>query len=243
MKKFKHKVTGKIASQVSNITSYSIKGESHTYPSWMIEDSNDWEEMIEYKCTKDYEVLFYKSQKTDRIINNETFNVAPDSSYWNIFSVKRLSDGEVFTIGDKVIHCNNVTTKVATITGFSILSNEIWFNTDVYNVPMSLIKGKYTKTKLFTTEDGVDIYPGSTFCYVDLPSYKLQLYQNGFFTASLLSPIYEDSVYFSTKEKAIDYIVKNKPCLSFMDIIELMRTHSDSKIVGALEELVKSKLQ
>ena len=84
MRKFKHEKTKWIAEthpyMVENHYRLTTPNSDNTYvvPAWMIELSSDWEEVIE----KDYEVL----------------DVMEDQ----IYSVKRLSDGEVFSVGDYV---------------------------------------------------------------------------------------------------------------------------------------------
>lgn len=64
-----------------------------------------WEEVIE----KDYEILSYISKLKNAIISSEDDWI--NHGDWDIHSVKRLSDGEVFTVGDKLnqpeYECNN----------------------------------------------------------------------------------------------------------------------------------------
>ncbi len=50
---------------------------------------------------------------------------------------------------------------------------------------------------------------------------------------------YNDRVFFKTKEEAEDFILYNKPCLSYNDV--LLRLSSNKKLdLDCLEELVKS---
>ena len=85
-----------------------------------------------------------------------------------------------------------------------ILSEEaVWYKGSWY---------KPVKKPLFTTEDGVDIYEGidSYYCHVSLDTWEIEeskSSQKGI-SGSLKSSQYK---YFSTREKAEEYIIKNKP--------------------------------
>src|SRR5690606_33107946 len=83
-----------------------------------------------------------------------------------IYSIKRLSDGEVFTIGDKVR-----ISKLQHDGSFTI--DEFYFdcNNDKLlcngkctgNGHVSITKIEHCKKPLFTTEDGVEMFEGDTF--------------------------------------------------------------------------------
>ncbi len=73
-----------------------------------------WREITE----KDYEILFFIPTEQNNTFLGirsykeikkqlETYNQTPenwfeDNHYWDIYSIKRLSDGEIFTVGDKI---------------------------------------------------------------------------------------------------------------------------------------------
>src|SRR5690606_23114725 len=69
-----------------------------------------------------------------------------------IHSVKRLSDGEVFTIGDN--------TKYGCIDNFYIKNNYLLATTVLESNGRYLKDLEKSKKPLFTTEDGVDIFEG-----------------------------------------------------------------------------------
>lgn len=234
-------------------------------------------EFWELVVKKDYEILSFVTSENLLCIkgSNERFDVkyqmyrptegdclkAPG---FNIHSIKRLSDGEVFTIGDKLETKYNLV-----INEFEIISNElkIWCVNPAFschikpksngsitccgNMSFYYLKSiQHFKQPLFKTEDGIDIFEGDKFYYV---KYKTNRRSLGdlfeIITADCPGCRYEPEFdkYFSTKEKAKEYIIKNKPCLSLNDIIN--NFSYDKSLKKALElnkhqftELVKSKL-
>jgi hypothetical protein len=101
--------------------------------------------------------------------------------------------------------------------------------------------------KIFTTEDGVDIFEGDNYYSV----FKADLLYNGMFKAEptvggrFSNP--DTCKVFSTKQAAEEYILMNKPCLSIEDIKSVSAiTDNPFKLMGVLEDklksLVKSKL-
>ncbi|MFT6125768.1 MAG: hypothetical protein ACJAVA_000209 [Flavobacteriaceae bacterium] len=224
MKKYKHKSTGHIAERSSICQSYGIiNSASKTYsiPTFVIEGSDDWEEVIE----KDYEIISY-------LVNKKIFteNIVPlaNKTYINIRSIKRLSDGEVFTVGD-LIKRNDNTVKLETIE-----LDDIWMGGIVINKNIRPNGGECLETlrkgkkPLFTTEDGIDIFEGDLSgiwvgvksCQVN-QTYSNQRLQAPYFTA--LNEMKTNKYYkrFSTKEAAEEYILMNKPCLSLNDIDQM----------------------
>jgi len=246
MRKFKHKQTGIIViqkwwektSSYERHYNYVTKLEGAlidtTFKKEFIENTNDWEEIIE----KEYEIvsfinknnqIFEKTWQSplyhhfyitngyylDEILtgkddlnriydrNLRSYQHQVKLEEFKIYSVKRLSDGEIFTIGDKV---NN-----DTLLQFELVNNEIHCNVgkDVgYNVLKlkSLLK---TKQPLFKTEDNINIFEGDLYFSVFTSSFVLRKWK-AFGTSIKVSHVKD----FSTKEAAEEYIVLNKPCLS-----------------------------
>ena len=207
-----------------------------------------WELVVE----KDYEIVSILLQRSDK---HQIHNV---SEYKNtgyieallncngnkIHSVKRLSDSEIFTIGDKVVGYNNSIAKIKTI----YLVGEISLNigTDK-SEGFSLKNLKKIKKPLFTTEDGVDIFENNTSIYI-LDKFTIRHIKHKDFNV-----ISKYVKYFSTKEKAEEYILLNKPCLSLNDLkqffpdtyVPFKKGESATEDVNTkqLEDLVKSKIQ
>jgi len=156
----------------------------------------------------------------------------------SIFSVKRLSDGEVFTIGDYFNFKNQPHTLNQKIKEFSI-SSEKGFKNGIYILYENgfghidtIIK---TKTPLFTTEDGVEIFEGDSFSWFCI--------HNEGWTAhnEIGNPSISfsgNAKTFSSKEKAEQYILMNKPCLSLNDIGGSI----PNNIYIRLLDMVKSRL-
>ena len=223
-----------------NIQEYS-KGVIEQYPEF-------WEEVVE----KDYEILsliegkfIYPCDKYSKDYINQLFNTLGVS----IHSVKRLSDSEIFTIGDK-IQLDNDNKEFGTITELYISHEQLRFycgrlgGVICHDVDK---RNNFTKLKqkLFTTEDGVDIFEGDKY-FICTASLSNCINNEGivgkFFKPN---PNYK---YFSTKEKAEEYILMNKPCLSLNDVIlEANRINKNkgfikAKLGQSLKELVNTKI-
>lgn len=223
-----------------------------------------WQEVIE----KDYEILSFtdnaKIPRIDTKRENGLFGVSKGtnyqktglyeerlydiaSKYWNIHSVKRLSDGEIFTIGDKII-CPNK--KIQPIEYIIVSNNEIWLGiVNKYEAggphQLSHINKAFI---LFKTEDGVEIYKGDSAYIVWLDRKHQASHLNSDKPTNIYA-IIDNVKYFSTKEKAEEYVLMNKPCLSINDISDCLTFHmlGNNKVIhgsatlSTLKDLVKSK--
>lgn len=161
-----------------------------------------------------------------------TYNAAEEAI--EIHSVKRLSDGEIFTVGDVVEY--KVSEKISykeivTIKKFHEEKDNIFISSTTstrwcfLNEQVKNLKRKH----LFTTEDGVDIFTGDKYykvsddfntCY----TYKATKYKHDFERRS-----------FSSIEAAEEFIIMNKPCLCINDI-------KDKKTIQNLINYVKSQI-
>jgi len=220
-----------------------------------------WEKVIE----KDYEILSFicnqnfNNLKYGEIIylqKNKQYRGGKDNSIkshngvegvlkciqWSIHSVKRLSDGEIFTIGDNVQYfVLNEWDKssISKIIKFTIdkdyQDNKIVIFTDRNEIPWAYLSEtvRKTLTPLFTTEDGVDIFEGDKYSYVN---YLLRGFYN--ITSHSNHALKDSMKFFSTKEKAEEYILMNKPCLSINEINSVYKNTDFIK----LKKLVQNKL-
>lgn len=171
----------------------------------------------------DYEILNYRDYNGNlfRYFNNG----------YAINSVKRLSDGEVFTIGDN-IGLGLISKIIISWVGLEIQTESDGFRLkEVIKFP--------AKTPLFTTEDGVDIFEGDKFSVVQVDTFhKINECKH-----PLDYP--HKWISFSTPEKAEEYILLNKPCLSINDLIyskNAPKGYATNSIMESFKELVKSKL-
>lgn len=252
MKKYKHKQTGYIAQQCAGINYQLLKDIEYStnIPKEIVENSNDWQEIIE----KDYEILSFINPKSiitylgidkNTILNKSSSNEFKgcdskrpvistnlnrllNNNNWNIHSVKRLSDGEVFTIADE-INSNIFDTKQQ-IKDFYFLDNILKVRTFSFTENLNNIE--HIKKPLFTTEDGVDIFEGDEYHNVNsLLNYKLCKADS--FDMSIEFEVFNnlnENKTFSTKLEAEKYIVKNEPCLSYNDIMSLSEPYHNGTI-------------
>lgn len=201
----------------------------------------NWDEYYEEIVEKDYEILsliedkfIYLCDKYSKDYIHQLFNTIGV----NIHSVKRLSDGEIFTIGDFV--------NDRTISSFSINWMEPGFKVHCDDVGKGNINDgcffelqdlKKLKQPLFTTEDGVDIFEGDEVTWLFRDELKIAG------TRKADKNMYTDLKYFSKKEKAEEHILMNKPCLSINDLQGYLHILVKSKsLTTDLKKLVQQKL-
>ena len=186
---------------------------------------------------KDYEILSYITIESE-LIKYKDLDINDDlncDKYLKIHSVKRLSDGEIFIIGD-IIDTRVDNKYKQEILEISIKNNTIVFRTKLGFVILSV--AKKVKQPLFTTEDGVDIFEGDTYYKVVNESFQLLIMERAPKGKSLRSKV------FSTKEKAEEYILMNKPVLSLNDIKNLNREYETiDRLMLKIKNLVKLKIQ
>lgn len=148
--------------------------------------------------------------KSDQDLTVSINRINIPGSGFKIYSIKRLSDGEIFSIGDKV---DGTSYKSVTITSIDLNPDctvQVQFNHEDEGIDFK--KAKKVKQKLFTTHDNVDIYEGDTYHSIWFESFSYV----GNYVAEVINSRFsnENCKTFSTKEKALDYIAMNKPCLS-----------------------------
>lgn len=211
-----------------------------------------FQEVIE----KDYEILSFVRKDDSKVIfyprENGLYSTTNKGQlkesdllvdHIQIHSVKRLSGGEVFTIGDTVDGyisntIKNPTWKDKVISKIELNSLGIVFWVDWNNypgtVPLNYIQK--AKQKLFTTKDGVDIFEGDkAWCVYPADFYMWE------HTFSLKSS--DNRKIFSTKEKAEEYILMNKPCLSITDLVTISNGSYHRLSDDIIVKLVQSKLK
>jgi hypothetical protein len=241
-KKFKHRKTGYIATQLedgrTDLYNYECGTMKYVILLSLLEDSCDWEEIIEEVAKKDYEILSVLQPHINSkytLIKNKQFGISYNgdvyhcnganirgfdmldnikTSNWKIHSVKRLSDGEIFSIGDKItfkgLFGNNSEHKYDTIKGFKFKQDKkigALYHNGI--VGLEIIE-KY-KEPIFTTEDGVDLFGGESV-YGVTDSFQLA------YTSILTEENGQRCRLFAEKEKAEKYIEENKPQYSQKDV-------------------------
>jgi hypothetical protein len=248
-KKFKHRKTGETATYQDGI----LKSSGFCVELGVEPSSQFWEEVIE----KNYEILSFKlGARIDTLRENGLYGISTGhdkhktgiysvNSYinWDIQSVKRLSDGEIFTIGD-VCCPNGYIDNDHPITKFELILNNTRLRVNSKNWYLGINDIIKSKPILFTTEDGVDRIKGDEIHFVDC-YFK---YQGKYIACENTLKLFPNRRIFSTKEAAENYIICNKPCLSLNDVASIYpgvnKNHSNTPSHQAerLKELVKSKL-
>lgn len=125
-----------------------------------------------------------------------------------IHSVKRLSDNEILTVGDNVYSTlgSKESWRNCYIKEFQFKNNKLKISvienetTGLY----SLEDLKVFKEKLFTTEDGVDIFNGDKTCWIN--DWHITNFTDWQRTEA------SNEKHFSTVAAAEHYILMNKPC-------------------------------
>jgi len=225
--------------EISGKEIFHITGESNK----SVYLNGEWAEIIQEP--KEYEILSYEclysngTSSTDRQIfvkqsngdykwSNVTITEKfIDNNLWNnqnggyvIHSVKRLSDGEMFTLGDFVYEKTNVCTTHWKITEFSLK------DTRCFTCGVNINNIEQEKKPLLVTEDGKEIFEDDYFWHVD----KYYEIGRGICThAHTKLPNFKD---FSTKEAAEKYIDENKPKYSKKDVLGIVSKCSSGTVVG-----------
>ena len=215
-------------------------GKSNSASAFIIGKNHDcenqpefWQEIVE----KDYQILKLSLQRS---VKPEVVDVSDSGEEYilsllkcngnSIHSVKRLSDGEVFTVGDKI---DDKYLGTVSIRGFKIINNKMHIIYLDYDYPLE--KTIKLKEVLFRTEDGVDIFEGDK--YYSINANLKEKIQEIFTTKDTIKSCFYR--YFSTKKAAEDYIIRNKLCLSIQDVDSISEWDG---LIESLEELVKSRL-
>lgn len=212
-----------------------------------------WEKVVE----QDYEILSFKqtSLQTDlwtkfgdvwgRNMNGACatspykYEEILNNPLYVIYSVKRLSDGEIFTVGDIVKQSNIIHNNTFIIRAFEFNINKEHLLV-IGNGGINISKIEKLKEVLFKTEDHVAVFKGDIVHLV-----------NSWFEYSSITVgektllLFPNRKMFSTKEKAEEYIIMNKPCLSINDINkpgDIFENNLNTFYIDRLKELVKKRL-
>lgn len=133
---------------------------------------------------------------------------------YEIYSVKRVSDNEVFSLGDKVTYLP-VNQIHWVIDNFHVTAEGKMLARSEYNMNVEEVNQYLGKVKqvLFTTEDGVKMHDGDTYCLLtDNFNQIFEHLQAKDFIGK------NNKGTFSTKEKAEAYRLHNAPVLSLKEI-------------------------
>lgn len=118
--------------------------------------------------------------------------------------------------------------------------------------PKDFIINNIPRVPMFTTQDGVNLYEGDkvySVPYYFSISEKIVGKYDGYNENHPVPHWYSDDKYFSSKEKAREYIIMNKPCLSIKEVAPIFGMHylnnskdTLEKVSKALSAIVESKI-
>jgi hypothetical protein len=206
-----------------------------------------------YKITTDYrypkpEAKYRNSTDNGFVTLSDVSNENPSDLSPVIYSIER-KDGVIFTLSDTIDCKPYYRGKIAK---FILRNNNTELLVKIENISCEfLINGVdkvLEKPVIFTTEDGVGIKEGDKVCALYKDSYKP-------YCSFTMVPFFgnrslDNYRYFSTKEKAEEYMLYNTPILSIQDIIYNIKSKTgftsfdtvDHNILKGLIQKVKNKL-
>lgn len=268
MRKFKHKKTGNIAVQSENIYYFKNckDGVDFKIPKWAVETSLEWEEIIEEKTMikgENYEILSFYAKNIGGVgdfLVDESYiwlPIKPDgwsrlghltipytseeilsNKNYAIHSVKRLSDGEIFIIGDYV---ENPVGQRFKISEFYLDCNKEkmlcnGLGTGAGHVGIHKIK---KVKKILTTEDGVDVFSGDEVIAVNVDNLIIHA-KTPLKTGESVK--YGNYKYFHHLKNAEEFVLINTPCLSIADIQDVYVSAKKGYRKNGVEQDYFSKL-
>jgi hypothetical protein len=239
---------------------YVYDGIDAMWVDWEENRGGNWLDSIEKVIQKDYEVieiqlpdetvLTYEGQecikRSDKLSSQATYELDKCISdpKVKIQSVKRLSDGEIFTVGDKIEFTRGDEVCVRTVTSIYAKEDRLVIQHEKGTITNETIGGIFeeiTKCKkpIFTTEDGVDIFKGDSVYVVDD---KVQLLDYRYINI-LSDGRVSGRKYFSTKAAAQDYVISNAKLISIEDFNNAIATqYGNHNIRRYLIKLIKGRL-
>ena len=214
------------------------EGWEYNYYAKHVENNPEyWEEVFE----PTYQIISYVAKDCDIVIIKQSeYPSSLDglpNDYWKIHSVKRLSDGEIFTIGDKAKTINS--NGRHTVTRFKIRQrctgtdsngkytydgiDAIWIDWERDCGGNWLESTEKIEQPIPITEDGVQVYSYDSVQHWVINGdyeYAIGLCKPN---ADLLRDQPETYKVFSTEAAAKEYVTKNTPLLITEDGIKLFK--------------------
>ncbi len=209
---------------------------------------NMWDEFVKSnEPVREWEILEFKYDGLLGRINE--FVLLPDGKYTSniqnftytldeilscktavIQTVKRLSDGEIFVVGDN--------TQVGIITSFEIQGQNMIAKGSEFEYHINQLQ-KAKREHIFTTDDNVKIYEGDEYFFCGEP---LVVYSSKAVWYDIDGALQNTgNKHFSTREKAEEYCTMNRPCLSIQAMLDDGLIVIGSPQTQGLIELAKAK--
>jgi hypothetical protein len=233
---------------------------THSYPAnWVENHPEFWEETVEEKayeilsliCTRDVGALREGDKVAlmcDKLFMGwgqygcsiEFSKDGYDKSIWKPFTVKRLLDGVIFSVGG--------TYGEWMVEAFEAKDNDVIAlvvgYTQDYSRQVSRRVSLHVldklKAPLFITEDGLDVHEGYTYTCVNTNCWTIFGQ-----TAKEKTKLNKGTLAFNDKKLAEEYIWQNKPCLSFKEIAPVIGICNEGKYINLdkLTEKLKNIIQ
>ena len=209
---FKHRKTGEIAYYKDGIfKSGNCSIEIGREPS-----SDIWEE-------EKYELLSWTDKKGNVYENREPVASILGNNSFYITSIKRLSDGEIFTVGDKAKTSKFGTT--GTISQISTEGGSLYFSSE------ECVWGAYLESMIkpvLITVDGVGLYKGDYywFFWTKNPAHRQEINTIYKYRVTLLdseTSWSKNAMFFSSEIAAKNYLRDNEKKYSLNDIKETVK--------------------
>lgn len=189
------------------------------------ENTEYWEEVIE----KDYEIISYVAKDNPTNITTKRRGAHLHEEYWKIYKIKRLSDGEIFTVDDLIKTPFSDTVRITRFQNPE--GNEYFIEIPTGFTRLSTIE-KIKQPILFTYK-GNYIFAGDKVWYVN----KENLYYDYAIAISQTSFNPNTHAYFLTEEEASDYIQKNKVLFITMDGVGIKKNEVVYVVDGRLNSI------
>jgi len=221
-------------------------------PTTITIDGKEYELVPKSEGKRDWGILSLKDSVDGRVY---PFTIMPDNRF-SINSVRRLSDGEVFTVGDK-IGWGEIGNYETTLLSFRIINGRLEFEYPAaknyitfcdFEQAIRLHKKapspSVEREPLFITEDGVGLFNPEDTVYSVIPKGDWNLY-----TQPLRDTQTKGSnlKHFSTPAARQDYVIINKPCLSLNDVERCISYGQVRSLtlgeIGRLKQLVQDRIK
>lgn len=164
-------------------------------------------EKVKPKDKRDWEIISYADKYGFLQTDQSVFYIIEQQRQifkhdYKIHSVKRLSDGEVFTVGDTVDYGIKNEYFVGSIESFKIVGNNLMAlgNPFEFYINLKDISKVKPKVPLFTTEDGVEIFDKERPIYITNDNFEEWTSNAASCTQSSFCK------YFSSEQKRYEYI-------------------------------------
>lgn len=207
----------------SGITGFSVaRKEVEENPDFWTKVKENYEVVKVRLNNSDKTIITYKKgepvHRTDPMPIDKTVPLyqALKNKANDIYSVRRLKDGQIFSIGDLA---KNHMDNVEEITGFkSYDGGETLYV--CFRVVQSFLENTIHEDQvhLFTTVDGVDIFKGDKSWAVDTVTFEIEPRSPSHYAGDS-----NRFKYFSTKETAERWITYNKPRYSMKQVDEALK--------------------